>query len=330
MRVHLGDLGPMPGVQAFECTGTVTVDTDSEYDSDESILTVGSAEYTGAVEFLDNEKELFWQACLGRKAADTGISDVLIENLQGAPLMLNVWDKNKTYFTKGYLVIQPTWTNFPMPTTLDGNTSIRMEYSAVRGVKFPNHAVGFDVIDSAAGFTAGQAISYGTTGASGRTPIQLSRKFENAYVAAVVERVTDTGSALSEYTWTYLCVNATLTTTSSLVLRDAVTAGAGNELLVFYAYTSTNEAGGYALILVIIRASTEQSVDENCVNSGDLLSLIVRTILSQASNWRKVQRPSREGVGPSGPKRTAPINDRMIIWSGLAGNCKQPSWAVLN
>jgi hypothetical protein len=204
MRVHVGDLGPIPGVQAFECTGTVTVDRDSEYDSDESILTTGTAEYSGAIEFLDNEKELFWQAVMGKKAADTGISDVLVENMQGAPIMLNVWDKAKTYFTKSYLVIQPTYTNFPNPTTLDGNTSIRCEYSAVRGVKFPNHAMGYDVIDSSAGFAAGASISYGTAGASGRTPVVLSRKFENARVAAVVERVVDTGSSLTEYTWNYL------------------------------------------------------------------------------------------------------------------------------
>jgi hypothetical protein len=123
------------------------------------------------------------------------------------------------------------------------------------------------------------------------------------------------------------CVNATLTTASTAVLRDPVTAGAGNELLIFYAYTSTNEAGGYALKF---RAVVQQWTNENYVNSGELLPLIVGTILSQASLWRKVQRPSREGVESSDSKRVAPTEGRMIIWSGLAGNCKQPSWATLN
>jgi hypothetical protein len=154
--------------------------------------------------------------------------------------MLNVWDKNKRYFSKGYLVLGPTYTNFPFPTTLDGNTSIRLEFSAIRGVKLPNHAVGYSVLDSSAAAT-----TYNTY-AGARTPVQLSRKFENGYVLAAVERVKDVGSALNEYTWNYLCQRNDLTTPTSLVLRDTPTAGTGNQLVVYYAYTSTTEQGGYS------------------------------------------------------------------------------------
>ena len=58
-----------------------------------------------------------------------------------------------------------------------------------------------------------------------------------------------------------------------------------------------------------------EAVKTNCVNSGNILRDNPEPSLERS---RKVQRPSRNGVGLSSPKRTAPDN-RVIIWSELYG-----------
>lgn len=241
MRLHLGDVGPLPGVQGFECTGNIDIQRNNEYDSDETILTLGIATYAGNFEVLDNERVDVYRGLSG-KAANT-MTDMVIDNFSNAPLMLNVWNRSKTRFTKSYLVIGPTYSSDPFPTTVNGVTTMRFEYQAVKGVRFPQHATGFLTFSQTGSngqgpYTLGSAVvpPVGPVPA----PVKLSRKFGGQYVACVLEKIPDpvyTG----DFDYRYLCVASS--TTTAFTLADVPTTN--STIIAYYAYVSTAEYGGY-------------------------------------------------------------------------------------
>jgi hypothetical protein len=234
MRVHVGDIGPLPGVQALEWTPSLSIERNGEYDSDEQILTLGIPEYSGALDILDNERMDFYRALTGKSLAN--LTDFVIDNVGEAPIMLNVWaDKSKKRFGRSALVIRPTWTSLPYPTSLEEVTRIRSEFSAVRCVRFPQHACAFNTYAIGGSPGAGDQYNFST-----KVPVKLSRRFGGHYVACVVNKVEDTNSA-GDFDYRYMCVNTS--STSFFTLTEAP--AANSTLLAYFAYVSTAEAGGY-------------------------------------------------------------------------------------
>lgn len=238
MRLHVGDVGPLPAVQSFECTGNIDITRDNEYDSDEQILTLGIATFAGNFEVKDCERLDVYKGLTGKAIAN--ISDVVIDNFGAAPLMLNVWNRQKTRFIKSYLVVAPTYSSDPFPTTVNGTVSMRFEYQAVKGVRFPQHASGF-ITYAANGvgpYNLGSAVAPPVGPVP--TPVKLSRKFGGQYVTCVFQKIPDAQYA-GDFDYEYLCVASS--TTTSFTLKDPATSGA--TVVAYYCYVSTAEAGGY-------------------------------------------------------------------------------------
>lgn len=235
MRLHIGDVGPIPGVQAFGCTPTLNVERRGEYDSDERILNKDIPEFAGNVEVLSSERDDFIRAIVGK---DPGaLVNFSIGNTGEAPIMLNVWNKRKTRFVKSALVIRPTWTSAPYETSLDNITTQRCEYQAVNFAQFENHAVGFYSYDEA---STGPYPLYNPGGGQTRQPVKLDRAFGGHYVACVFEKVEDPNN-VGDYDFNYLCVNTSTVNNFTLLYAPTV----GSTIVAYFAYVSTAEAGGY-------------------------------------------------------------------------------------
>lgn len=227
MRLFVGEKGPITGVQSFEFNGTQAVDRNGEYDSEEQIIDVAVPEYTGSVEFLDNERTDFYQALIGLNAAT--LVDIDLTAFGKPPMTLNVWNPKKTRFIKGSLVMKPVFTNHPLPTTLNDPTRLRFEFSSPRCVASKKYAVALDAYD-------GNGVS--TVFSLTRTAKQLSWVFGGRFVISVVLVETFSNGA-QEFTEAVI----TSTTSSSFTLQTAPASGV--RVLAYYFYESTGEAVGY-------------------------------------------------------------------------------------
>jgi len=228
MRLFIGEHGPIPGIQAFEVTGTRAVERNGEYDSEEQIIEPQVPEYTGAVELLDNERTDFYEALMGQGAAD--INDVDLDGFGQPPLALNVWNQRKTRFVKSVIVLRPTFTDHPFPTTLNAVTRMRFQFSSPRAVKSSKYALALDA------FTGD-----GTTKVFNlsRSAVRLSFIFGGRFVIEVLSVLPPSPTLPPDYD----SLNIVASTNNSVTVDQAPPNG--NRTLIFYFYNSTAEPVGY-------------------------------------------------------------------------------------
>ena len=237
MRIWVGEQGPIAGIRAFECTATEAIDRFGEYDSDAQVVDVQVPETNGFIEMMESEKTTFYAALQG--VTDASLADSEITAFGSPWVVCNVWNKQRTRYNKGVLVINPVFHTQPFTTALNDATVSRFEFAATRMVKAPSRPIVCDkfLYNAAAGAKLKLTLS--------RVPRALSHSFLDAtgaqgYVLGVAAKIAKSTSAPYAWAWEELKIESSASAGMDIVVSRAVTgdtfAAQGGAPMVLMAY----------------------------------------------------------------------------------------------